>query len=238
LPVGAGFFEVVGVGTGVRHAGAALPATIVCCSPESARYQAIVMLNLIMLFTSLVLVIAAAVMLKPVPVAAGALPVLPLDRGVGLRVGAAAVLLSSLLVAGLIAAYSANPEGFRWAVARPIDRLLTHYHWVVFAGVGLYAIVRLCGVKHRRSLWLLCLSLPGALTMPVTFVAALAAGADDWGEVMVELLIHPATWILPIIVIRQWVLLRKPGDIPLLSALAQTLLVVAVYIMLVRLPLA
>jgi len=195
------------------------------------------MLNLIMLFVSLVLVLAAAVIPKPVPAAAGAPPVLPLDRPVGLRVGVAAVLLSSLLIAGLIAAYSANPDGFRWAVERPIDRLLEHYHWVAFAGVGLYAIVRLCGVKHRRSLWLLCLSLPGALTMPVIFVAAVAAGVDDWGEVMVELLIHPATWILTIIVILHCALLTMPGDIHVLSALAQTLLIVAAYIALVRLPL-
>jgi cell division protein FtsW (lipid II flippase) len=194
------------------------------------------MLNLIMLFTSLVLVIAAAVTPKRVPAVAGALPVLPLDRGVAVRVRVAAVLLSFLLVAGLIAVYSANPDRFRWAVERPIDRLLEHYHWVAFAGVGLYAIVRLCGVKHRHSLWLLCLSLPGALTMPVTFVAALAAGADRWDEVTFELLIHPATWILTIIVIRQWVLLRKPGDIHLLSALAQTLLIVAVYLFSVRFP--
>jgi hypothetical protein len=52
-----------------------------------------------------------------------------------------------------------------------------------------------------------------------------------------ELLVHPATWILPIIVIRQWFWLRTPRDIHPLSALAQTLLIVAAYIAFVRLPL-
>jgi hypothetical protein len=194
-------------------------------------HQAIIMLNIILLFASLVLVLAAGLMLKPVPAPAGALPVWPL-----IRLAVAAVLLSVLLVAVLMAAYSVNPARLRWAVARPVCRLLSDYPWVAFAGVALYGIMRLCGVKHRRSLWLFCLSLPGVLTMPMTFVAASILGVDRFDEVTFELLAHPATWILPIIVIRQWFWLGSPRDIHTLAALAQTLLIVAAYIALVRLP--
>jgi hypothetical protein len=201
------------------------------------RDQVIVMLNLLMLFVTIVLALVAGAMLKPVPAAAtGALPPLPRDRRVGIRIGVAGVLLTFLLIAALMTAYSANPEGFRWAVERPADRVLREYHWVIFAGVGLYAIVRLCGVKYRRSLWLFCLSLPGVLAMPVAFFAALAAGADQLDNVTLELLIHPATWILTIIAIRQWFLLRRPADVHVLSALAQTLLIIAAYLSLVRFP--
>src|ERR1043166_3530689 len=133
------------------------------------------MLNLVLLFASIVLALAAGLMLKPVPAPAGALPILPFDKPVGFRIGVAAVLLSSLLVAGLIAVYSANPEGFRWAVGRPIDTILRSYHWLMCAGVGLYATLRLCGLTHRRSLWLFCLSLPGVAALRPSFFAALVA---------------------------------------------------------------
>jgi hypothetical protein len=189
------------------------------------------MYPLILLFASLVLVLCAAVMLKPVPVAAGAVSILPPDRRVAYRVCAAAVVLSFLLMAGLLAAYSARPESFRWAISRPLDRLSMHYHWMIPVGVGLYAIARLCGVRHRRSLWLLCLSLPGAVTFPVTFVAAALAGVDRLDGVVIEFMIYPTTWILPIVAARQLFLLRKPQDTHLLSALAQTLLIVTVYLL-------
>lgn len=123
------------------------------------------MYNLLILLASFLLVLATGVLLKPVP-AAGEVPVAPLDRDVAFRVSIAALVISCLLVAGLIAAYSAHPETFRWAVARPLDRMLDRYYWVMFAGAGLYVIVRLCGAKSRWSLWVLCLSLPGALTFP------------------------------------------------------------------------
>jgi hypothetical protein len=153
-----------------------------------------------------------------------------LDPGVSFRLVVVAVVSSFLLVAGLIAAYSANPDAFRAAVSRPLDTILRRYYWVMFAGVALYVIARLCGVKHRQSLWVFCLSAPGALTMPATFIAALAAGTSDAGEVMLELLIHPATWIMPIVAVRQWFLLQRPENIHVLAGLARTLLVIVAYL--------
>jgi hypothetical protein len=194
--------------------------------------------SLLILFALIAFVFGVGLILKPVPGGGGEISVLPLDRRVSFRTSVAAVVISVLVVAGLIAAYAANPEGFRWVVSRPLERgILRHYHWVMFGGVALYAIVRLCGVEHRRSLWLFCLSLPGALTMPVTFLAALVAGAGYWLGVIFELMLHPATYILPIIAARQWVWLRSAKDIHILSALAQTLLVVLLYLFAVRLPL-
>jgi hypothetical protein len=149
----------------------------------------------------------------------------------------AAVVICGSVVAGLIAPYSSSPERFRRALERPLDSILEDYHWLLFAGLALYAVVRLCGVRHRPSLWLLCLSLPGFLAMPAIFAAAVAAGVDYLEETFIELLVHPATLILSVIVIRQIILLRRPADIHSLSALAQTLLIIAAYISLVRLPL-
>lgn len=189
------------------------------------------MINLLLFVASFVLVFATGVMLKPVPAAAGEVAVLPLARPVAFRVFVAAVAVTGLLVAGLIATYSMNPEGFRWAVSRPLDRMLTSYYWAMFAGVGLYAIVRLCGVKHRGSVWVLCLSLPGVLAFPVTVMAAVAAGVDRWDEVVFEFLIHPATWILPFIAIRQWIVLQEPGDIRPEFGLALTFFIAAVYLL-------
>jgi hypothetical protein len=188
------------------------------------------MYNLIILLASFVFVLATGVLLKPIPAAAGEVPVAPLDRDVAFRVSIAALVISCLLVAGLIAAYSAHPETFRWAVARPLDRMLDRYYWVMFAGAGLYVIVRLCGAKSRWSLWVLCLSLPGALTFPVTCIAALAVGEGRVDGVILEFVLHPATWILPFIAVRQWIVLREPGDIRSLFGLALTLFIVAVYL--------
>ncbi|MBV9429126.1 MAG: hypothetical protein JO084_15520 [Bradyrhizobiaceae bacterium] len=181
-------------------------------------------------FASLLLVLWAALALKPVPAAPGAALISLLDRTLGYRLCAAAVVLSLLLIAGLMAAYSANPELFRWEIERPIDRLVTDYHWAIPLGVGLYAIVRLCGARRRPSLWLLCLSLPGALIFPVTVVAALLMGIDRMDEMIFEFLIWPETWILSIIAVRQCFLLRKPLETHVLSMLAQTLLIVVSYL--------
>jgi hypothetical protein len=194
--------------------------------------------SLLILFALIVFVFGVGLILKPVPTGGGEISVLPLDRRLSFRAFVAVVVVSVLVVAGLIAAYAANPGGFRWAVSRPLERgILRHYHWVMFGGVGLYVITRLCGVEHRRSLWLFCLSLPGALTMPVTFLAALIAGPDRWADVIFEFMLHPATFILPIIAARQWMWLQSPKDIHILSAFAQTLLVVLLYLFAVRLPL-
>lgn len=186
--------------------------------------------SLLVVYGVIVLVLGAGVVLRPIPAEGGELAIPPHDSRVSFRVAIAAVVLSFLLVAGLIAAYFADPQTFRWVASRPLERLLTSYHWVLFAGMGLYAIVRFCGFKHRHCLWLLCLSLPGALTLPVTLFAALVSGAGDFLSVTFDFLLHPATPVLPIIAVRQWVWLRRPNDIHVWSALAQTCVILVAYL--------
>jgi hypothetical protein len=189
-----------------------------------------IMFGFFMMYAVLVFLLGVGLVLKPAAAEGGEVPVSPHDSRVSFRVSAAAVALSFLLVAGLIAAYFAGPEAFRWVVSRPLDRMLTSYHWAMLAGVGLYATARLCGVKHRHSLWLFCLSLPGALTMPVTLFAALVSGAGDLLSVSFDFLLHPATWILPIIAVRQWLWLQSPKDIQVWSGFAQTCLILVAYL--------
>lgn len=188
-----------------------------------------VFLNFYLMYAVLVFLLGAALVAKPVGAQGSEVPIAPRDRRVSFRVSVAAVVLSFLLVAGLIAAYFADPRAFKWAVSRPLDRLLMSYHWVMLVGAALYAVVRLCGVKHRHCLWLFCVSLPGAVTMPVTCVAALVSGAGDLLNVSFEFLFHPATWVLPIIAVRQWLWLQSPKDIKLWSELAQTCLILILY---------
>jgi hypothetical protein len=189
------------------------------------------MFIILMLLAAIVLVVIADLTLKPTPWEVANLPDVPVDRHVSRRLAVLAVAALLLLVAGLVAAYLAHPDAFRTAVSRPLNSVLRRYYWVMFSGVALYLIVRLCGVKHGQAVWLFCLSLPGSLTMPVMLVAALLAGTNDgMAEVLFELMIHPATWLLPIIALTQWRLLRKPRSKHLLAGLARTFLVVAAYL--------
>jgi len=188
------------------------------------------MLGFYLLYAMLIFLIGAALVQKPVAAEGGEVPIPSLDGRISFRVSVAAVVLALLLAVGLIAAYVADPQGFKWAVSRPLERLLTNYHWVIVAGVAIYLIARLCGVKHRHSLWLFCLSLPGAVAMPVTVLAALLSGAGDFLSVSFDFLLHPATWVLPIIAARQWSRLQSPKDIRLLSGMAQTFLIVVAYL--------
>jgi hypothetical protein len=151
------------------------------------------MLGFYLLYAMLIFLIGAALVQKPVAAEGGEVPIPSLDGRISFRVSVAAVVLALLLAVGLIAAYVADPQGFKWAVSRPLERLLTNYHWVIVAGVAIYLIARLCGVKHRHSLWLFCLSLPGAVAMPVTVLAALLSGAGDFLSVSFDFLLHPAT---------------------------------------------
>jgi hypothetical protein len=183
------------------------------------------MFGLYLMYAVLIFLLGTALVVKPVAAGGGEVPIPPHDSRVSFRVSVAAGALSSLLAAGLIAAYFVDPA------SRPFDRMATtSYHWLMFAGVALYAIVRLCGVQHRHSLWLFCLSLPSTVTMPVTLFAAVVSGADDFLSVSSDFLIHPATWILPIIAVRNWLWLQSPKDIRAWSALAQTCLILVLYV--------
>jgi hypothetical protein len=188
------------------------------------------MFGFYIMYAVLVFLLGTALVLKPVAAEGGEVPTPPHDSRVSFRVSVAAVVLSFLLAAGLIAAYFADPEAFRWVVSRSLDRMLTSYHLVMFAGVAIYLIARLCGVKHRHSLWLFCLSLPGALTMPVTLFAALVSGVGDLLSVSFDFLLHPATWVLPIIAVRQWLWLQSSKDIHVWSGIAQTCLILVAYL--------
>lgn len=194
------------------------------------------MFGFYIMYAVLLFLLGTALVVKPLAAQGGDVPIPPHDSRISFRVSVAAVVLSFSLIAGLIAVYVADSAAFSWWVSRPLDRMLKHYHWVMFGGLGVFVIARLCGVKHRRCLLLFCLSLPGAMTMPVTFLAALSSGAGDLLDVSFEFLLHPATWVLPIIAVRQWLWLQSAKDIHFLSALAQTLLIVVVYLLAERLP--
>jgi hypothetical protein len=65
----------------------------------------------------------------------------------------------------------------------------------------------------------------------VTFIGALAVGGGGWDELVFEFIVHPATWALPFIAVRQWIILRERGDIRPVFGLALTLLIVAIYLL-------
>jgi hypothetical protein len=185
---------------------------------------------LVLLIAAFVLVVIAEVKQgsKPPP----AIDAPPLGRAVWLRLAAAGVIIAALLVWGLVATYRADPEAFRAAVSRPINSVLQRYYWVMFSGVALYLVVLLCGVKHRQAALLFCLSLPGALTMPVTLAAGLLVGLPetDFAEALLEFMIHPATWILPLIVLGQSWQLLQPATKLTPAGYARIFLIAVLYI--------
>jgi hypothetical protein len=187
---------------------------------------------LLLLLAAIVLVFVAELRQGPEPAWAGLPPTPPLDRAVWHRLGVMGVSAFALLVAGLVAAYTFDPAAFRTAVSDPLDSVLYRYYWVMFSGLALYLVVLACGVRHSQAAQLFCLALPGALTMPVTLAAGLLAGlsGEELGLALLEFIIHPATWILPMIVVGQGLRLRRPATKLTPAGLARIFLIVMLYI--------
>lgn len=189
------------------------------------------MFELLLLATAIVLVFVVEGLQAPVPASAVETRDPELDHRVFLRLVAAGGIAASLLVAGVIAAYWANPDGVGSAVAWPISWVVTHPYSLLLSGVALYLVALLCGVKQRQPVLLFCLTLPGMLAMPLVAVGTTVAGAGSQvAAVLLLFIFQPATWIFIFIGVGQGSLLRKPGGNFTPSGLARIFLVVITYL--------
>jgi hypothetical protein len=169
------------------------------------------MFIILMLVTAVVSIFAADLALKPSSTAVAGSPTFLLDRRVLRLIRMAALAGFLALSAGLLAAYSspgANPLG---ETLGALFTVLEYIQWVPLWGVGLYAVLLLCGAKNKRAALLFSLSIPGAVALPTLFIG-LFGGKDGNVAVLpiVMVLIYPATWILPFIAMMQAMQLGFP----------------------------
>jgi hypothetical protein len=161
-----------------------------------------------MLVAAVVSIFAADLALKPSSTAVAGLPA----RARVLRLIRTAALAGFLaLSAGLLAAYSPPASTFGEMTLIPLGTVLVHIQWVPLWGVGLYAVLLLCGAKNQRAAVLFSLSIPGAVALPTLFIG-LFGGKDGNAAVLpiVMVLIYPATLILPFIALMQGMQLGFP----------------------------
>ena len=96
-------------------------------------------------------------------------------------------------------------EGERW--------LLGKSYLMPVWGAGLWGALLLCGNVNRRAALLLCLSLPGAIALPLlslTFLLAHDSGLLGVLLIYIMITFYPGACILPLVAVIQGARLRTP----------------------------
>jgi hypothetical protein len=151
-----------------------------------------------------------------------------LDHRVFVRLAAAGGAAAFALIAGMTAVYVAYPDLVKPVVMWPLN----HPSSFLLAGVALYLVALLCGVKPRQPLLLVCLVLPGLVIMPLLMLMEFATSqrlSEALASVFLVSFIQPAAWMLLVICIGQARQLRKRGGDFTLAGLVRVFLISFAY---------
>jgi hypothetical protein len=184
---------------------------------------------LVLLAVAVVLAVVLEFFLRPLGASGEETRDQKLDRRVLRRLAVVGGEIALVVLAATITGYLVDPHRTWLAVAW----LINHPASLLPAGVALYLVALLCGVKPRQPVLLFCLTLPGLVIMPLLVLPTSVRWnfvAEDVLLVSFVFVLQPGVWILLLIGFGQALLLHQPVGKFNLGGLVRLFLISIAYV--------